>query len=76
MGDPAEERGVEPEGVIDASVILTKVRIQSYLWCASWLWILTFVRMTDGIWVRAVSASACKRGFRLGKVQTFHHLAV
>ncbi|RMB54461.1 hypothetical protein C8J44_2081 [Sphingomonas sp. PP-CE-3A-406] len=30
-----------------ATVILTKVRIQSNGWRPSWLWILTFVRMTE-----------------------------
>ena len=31
-----------------ASVILTKVRTQGNGRCASWLWVLTFVRMTGG----------------------------
>ncbi len=31
----------------NSPVILTKVRIQSYGRCPLWLWILTFVRMTE-----------------------------
>jgi hypothetical protein len=31
----------------NSPVILTKVRTQSYGRCALWLWILTFVRMTE-----------------------------
>jgi len=38
-----------------AAVILTKVRIQSNSWQPSWLWILTFVRMTEGT-IRGMTA--------------------
>ncbi len=31
-------------------VILTKVRIQGNGWYPVWLWVLTFVRMTVGVW--------------------------
>ncbi|VXC54610.1 hypothetical protein SPHINGOT1_110042 [Sphingomonas sp. T1] len=40
--------GMEREGL--AFVILTKVRIQGSGRRASWLWVLTFVRMTGEGW--------------------------
>ena len=50
------------------AVILTKVRIQSYLGQRWWLWVLTFVRMTRGLYqmaqrrIAAITASGFSQG--------------
>ena len=46
------------------AVILTKVRIQGYGRWAGWLWVLTFVRMTEGggawySWLEGAGMACC-----------------
>ncbi len=38
------------DGATATPVILTKVRTQDTKGSVSWLWVLTFVRMTEGGW--------------------------
>ena len=40
------------EGLLTHAVILTKVRTQDHERRATWLWVLTFVRMTGRRWLR------------------------
>ena len=45
----------EGRRALSTSVILTKVRIQGPERCPTWLWILTFVRMTEWVGYRSAA---------------------